>query len=161
MKMKTNITLKTFAALATAFTLATGASVLQADEKDHKHEKHDHDHDKAEAGPNGGKVIHEVEPHLEFFVTEDRKVQITALGEDGKAIPIGEQTVRITGGSRSNPTRMTLEKKGKVLVSDIAFPEGNDFPVVLQIKPAAVASCAIDSGIQIQLIGNTFPGKPP
>jgi len=147
MKKKTNLTLKSFAALAAVFTLALGAPALQADEKDHKHEEHeghDHDHDHAEAGPNGGRVLHAVEPHLEFFVTKDRKVQITALGEDGKAIPIGEQTVRITGGSRSNPTRMTLEKKGNVLLSDIAFPKGNDFPVVVQIKPAADAKTVIE-----------------
>ena len=131
MKNKTNLTLKSFAALATAFTFGLGAPALHAEEKDHKHEGHDHAHDKAQAGPNGGKVLHEVEPHLEFFVTEDRKVQITALGEDGKAMPIGEQTVRVTGGSRSNPTRMTFEKEGDVLLSDVAFPEGNDFPVVV------------------------------
>ncbi|MEC5129461.1 hypothetical protein VSU19_22055 [Verrucomicrobiales bacterium BCK34] len=144
---KSNITLKSFAALATALTFGVCSPALQADEKDHKHEEHeghDHDHEHAEAGPNGGKVLHEVEPHLEFFVTEDRKVQITALGEDGKAVPIGEQTVRITGGSRSNPTRMTLAKSGDVLISDVAFPEGNDFPVVVQIKPAADAKAVIE-----------------
>lgn len=146
---KPNITLKSFAALATALTIGIGAPALQADEKDHKHEEHeghdhDHDHDHAEAGPNGGKVLHGVEPHLEFFVTEDRKVQITALSDDGKAVPIGEQSVRIIGGSRSNPTRMALVKSGEVLVSETAFPEGNDFPVVVQIKPAADAKTVIE-----------------
>ena len=144
MKKKTDITLKSFAALATAFTFALGTPALQADEKDHKHEEHEgHDHDHVEAGPNGGRVLHAVEPHLEFFVTEDRKVQITALDEDGKAIPIGEQNVRVTGGDRSNPTRMSFEKEGDVLVSDIAFPEGNDFPVVVQIKSSADAKSAM------------------
>lgn len=142
MKKKTNLTLKSFAALATAFTFAVGAPALQADEKDHKHEDHDHDH--TEAGPNGGRVLHAVEPHLEFFVTDDRKVQIAALGEDGKAIPIAEQSVRVTGGDRSNPTRMSFAKKGDVLVSDIAFPEGNDFPVVVQIKTAPDAESAME-----------------
>ena len=144
MKKKTNITVKSFAALATAFTFALGAPVLQADEKDHKHEEHDHDHHEAIAGPNGGKVIQEVEPHLEFFVTKDRKVQITALGEDGKAMPIGEQSIRVTGGSRSNPTKMSFEKKGDVLISDSAFPEGNDFPVVIQIKPTPDAKTVME-----------------
>ena len=145
MKKKTNLTLKSFAALATAFTFAIGLPVLQAEDKDHKHEEHEgHDHHKAIAGPNGGKVIQEVEPHLEFFVTKDRKVQITALGEDGKAVPIGEQTVSVTGGDRSNPTRMSFEKKGDVLVSDISFPEGNDFPVVVQIKPSPDAKTVIE-----------------
>lgn len=43
--------------LAAAFTFAFGAPSLRAEEKDHKH---DHKHEKDEAGPNGGKVIHEV-----------------------------------------------------------------------------------------------------
>ena len=46
----------------------------------------DHDHAKKEAGPNGGKVLTTIEPHAEFFVTTDRKVQITFLNKDGKAI---------------------------------------------------------------------------
>lgn len=105
---------------------------------EHKHEDgdHDHDHDHAhiEDGPNGGRLLTSVEPHLEFFVTEDRKVQITSVDEEEKAQPIGEQTVNVIGGSRSNPTRMSFAKEGDVLLSDIAFPEGNDFPVVVQIK---------------------------
>lgn len=136
MKKNTN-TIKSFAALATAFTFALGSPALQADDKGHKHEEHEgHDHDKIISGPNGGRVLQVVEPHLEFFVTKDRKVKITALGEDGKAIPIGDQVVRITGGSRSKPTKMKLEKQGDILVSDKVLPDGNDFPVVVQIKPA-------------------------
>ena len=144
-KMKTNKTTLAASILAIAFA---GAGTLIAEEKGH--EGHDHaehaeeGHEEAKAGPNGGKVIHEVEPHLEFFVTKDRKVQITALGEDGKAIPIAEQSVKVTGGDRANPTRMTLTKVGDVLVSDVAFPEGNDFPVVVQIKTTPEAKTVME-----------------
>ena len=106
-----------------------------AEDKDHDHS----DHDKIVAGPNGGRVITEVEPHLEFFVTEDRKVKITALDDDLKPVAISGQSVTVTGGDRSNPTRMKFEKVGDVLMSDIAFPEGNDFPVVVQVKPGGDA----------------------
>ncbi len=34
---------------------------------------------------------------------------------------------------------MKLVKQGDVLVSEAAFPEGNDFPVVIQIKTTADA----------------------
>lgn len=97
-------------------------------------EKHE-DHKAHEAGPNGGRVITSLEPHLEFFVTEDRKVKITALNEELKPIAIGEQSVRLTGGSRSNPTRLSFAKDGTILMSDAALPEGNDLPIVLQISP--------------------------
>lgn len=150
--MKTTMkqSIKALAASAVAIAIA-GSGNLMAEEKGH--EGHDHaehadnghdDHEEAKAGPNGGKVIHEVEPHLEFFVTKDRKVQITALDKDGKATPLGEQSVKVTGGDRSKPTRMTFTKQGDVLISDIAFPEGNDFPVVVQIKATPDAKTVIE-----------------
>lgn len=115
------------------------------DKDDHGHKEkgghtdadHDHDHDKPVAGPNGGRVIHSVEPHLEFLVTEDRKVQITALDDDSKAIATDLDSVSLVGGERSNPVKMTFDKSGAHYVSNVAFPEGNDFPVVLQIKTSA------------------------
>ncbi len=147
MKKKIKATKTTLAASILAVAFA-GAGTLIAVEKGH--EGHDHaehaeeGHEGAKAGPNGGKVIHEVEPHLEFFVTEDRKVRITALDKDGKAVPIGEQSVSIIAGDRSNPTRMTFAKEGEVLVTDETFPEGNDFPVVIQIKVTPDAKTVIE-----------------
>ncbi|MCB1085430.1 MAG: hypothetical protein KDM63_00170, partial [Verrucomicrobiae bacterium] len=62
---------------------------------DHDHADHDHAHDgdhehsadyvaekgesgeKKQAGPNGGRVVTVVEPAVEFFVTDDRKVRLT------------------------------------------------------------------------------------
>lgn len=143
--MKTTKT--TLAASILAIAL-TGAGTLIAEEKGH--EEHDHSEhaekgqEKKKAGPNGGKIIHEVEPHLEFFVTADRKVRITALDENGKATPISRQTVSIIAGDRSSPTRMSFAKEGEHLVSDKAFPEGNDFPVVVQIKTTPDAKTVIE-----------------
>src|SRR6056297_132527 len=48
-------------------------------EKEASHEEHgdhEHAHGDIEAGPNGGRILDDVEPHLEFLVTEDRKVEI-------------------------------------------------------------------------------------
>lgn len=113
-----------------------------AEHKDHKHD--DHSHAKKVAGPNGGRVLTGVEPHLEFFLTKERKVKITAVDDDGKAVALGEQTVTVTGGSRSNPTRMKFVKDGDSLVSDKAFPEGNNLPVVVQIKAKPDAKTVIE-----------------
>jgi hypothetical protein len=124
-----------------ALTLASYALPLHADEKKHDH---GHDHDHIEAGPNGGRVLHAVEPHLEFFVTEDRKVQISALNDEGKVIPIEAQSVKITAGDRSAPTILTFAKSGDTLVSDVALPEGNDFPLVIQLKATADAKAVIE-----------------
>lgn len=117
------------AALAVAVMLV---SPLRAEEG----HGHGDEHGQAEviAGPNGGRVLTGVEPHLEFFVTGDRKVKITVVDDHGKALPLGEQSVTVIGGDRLNPTRMSFKQDGNSLVSDKAWPAGNDFPVVVQIK---------------------------
>jgi hypothetical protein len=116
-----------------------------ADHKDQGHADHEgHDHAEKISGPNGGRVLTSVEPHLEFFLTEDRKVKITAVDDEGEAIALGEQTVRVIGGSRSNPTRLSFTKDGDSLVSDKAFPEGDNLPVIVQIKAAPDAKTVIE-----------------
>lgn len=91
-------------------------------------------HEAKKAGPNGGKILTTVEPHAEFFVTAERKVQITFLDESGQAIAPTGQTVTVICGDRSNPTKLTFAKSGNSLVSEGMLPEGNDFPTVVQIK---------------------------
>lgn len=97
---------------------------------------HEGHHHHPSVGPNGGRVLIAVEPHLEFFVQEDRTVRITALDDHGKAVPIGDLVVRVTSGGRLFPTRLGFERKGDVLVSDRPLPEGDELPIVVRIEPA-------------------------
>ncbi|MEQ1853811.1 MAG: hypothetical protein ABMA01_19725 [Chthoniobacteraceae bacterium] len=120
-----SIALTLLAALALALSVPAFAA-----EKEHNHEKKD-------AGPNGGRVITAVEPHLEFLVTKDRKVEITALTKDLKAGKLSGQVIAVTGGDRSKPTKLEFKEEGGKLVSSNALPEGNDFPVSVSIKPSA------------------------
>lgn len=101
-------------------------------------EKHDHDH-AAKAGPTGGKLITEVEPHVEFFVNKDKKVEIRFIDDENKVVAPGEQVIAVTLGERSKPTKLTFTKEGDKLISDKAVPEGNDYPTVVQIKTDAKA----------------------
>jgi hypothetical protein len=91
-------------------------------------------HEKNEAGPNKGRLITSVTPHAEFLVTTERKVQITFIGEDGKAVVPADQVVTVTAGDRTAPTKLTFTKTGNVLLSDSVLPAGNNFPTVVQIK---------------------------
>ena len=146
--MKTKQYLHTLAASTIGVALL-GTSSLFAEEGHHDHGDHkehaEHkDGEKAKAGPNGGKIIHSVEPHLEFFVTEDKKIQFTAIDDHGKAIPIADQSISITGGSRANPTRLSFAKQGDVLISDKAFPEGKRLPLVIQIKATPESKTVIE-----------------
>ena len=116
-----SIALSLLAALAVALpTLAIAAD---------KHEK--------KGGPNGGRVITAVEPHLEFLVTKDRKVEISALTDDYKVAKLGGQVIAVTAGDRSKPTKLEFKEEGGKLVSSNALPEGNDYPVSVSIKPSA------------------------
>ena len=109
-----SIALKLLTALA--FTVPAFAA-----EKDHKHEK-------KVAGPNGGMVITAVEPHLEFYVNKDRKVEITALSEDLKAAKLSGQVIAVTAGDRSKPTKLEFKEDGGKLVSTNALPDATTNP---------------------------------
>ncbi|MEM9282971.1 MAG: hypothetical protein AAGA96_14180 [Verrucomicrobiota bacterium] len=76
-------------------------------------------------------------------MNEDRTVQIAVI-VDGKVKPVDGQEVTLVGGDRSNPTRMKFAPKGDVLVSDIAFPVGDDFPVIVQYKSGPDAEIATE-----------------
>jgi len=102
-----------------------------------------HAHENIESGPNGGRVLTTTEPRAEFLVTPARKVQITFLGEDGKPVPPTNEVVTVTTGDRSAPTKLTFSPANGSLLSDQSIPEGNNFPVVTQIKPTAEAKATV------------------
>jgi hypothetical protein len=103
-----------------------------------------HSDEKKEAGPNGGRILTSMEPHAEFFVTADRKVQITFVDDNGKAIAPAEQIVTVTTGERSAPVKMTFAKTETALLSEQTVPEGNNFPVVVQIKTSPDAKAIVE-----------------
>jgi hypothetical protein len=84
--------------------------------------------------PNGGRIIDSVEPHAEFVVTKDKKVEIRFLDAAGKVIAPAAQVVTVTMGDRANPTKLAFAKDGDKLVSDKVIPDGKELPVVLQIR---------------------------
>jgi hypothetical protein len=131
--------MKTTLALTIALFGLALAPALPAAEKEK-----DHDHEKREAGPNGGRVIFSVEPHFEFFVMADRKVKITFLGDDKKAIAAAGQTVSAIGGKRNKPTKMAFASEGDSLVSDKPLPGGDMIPIVLTVKASADAKAVTE-----------------
>jgi len=108
------------------------------------HAEPNHSHEKKEAGPNGGRILTSIEPRAEFFVTADRKVQITFVDDNGKAIAPAEQIVTVTTGERSAPVKMTFAKNETALLSEQTVPEGNNFPVVVQIKTSPDAKAIVE-----------------
>ena len=149
MNPRKNDTMKSisrFTALAACVGgLSLAPAVALDDDKEHKHDKeHQHEHAEKKAGPNGGRLITSVEPHVEFLVMKDRKVQITFVDEDNKKVAPGKQKLRVTAGDRKKPTKLTFEQKDGVLVSDKSLPAGDDYPVILQIKPAKLKKSVLE-----------------
>lgn len=124
-----------------ALALPAVADEKKGDKHDHKHDKkhkhddeHDHEHEEKIVGPNGGRVVTSTEPHFEFLVLDDRKLKITFLSEEGEAVAPGEAKVTAVGGERSKPTKFAFSEADGALVSDVALPEGDMVPLVLQVK---------------------------
>lgn len=117
-------------ALRACALLALAVSVAAVQAHDDKNEK------KKVAGPNGGRILAQVEPRAEFFVRPDRKVQITFLDKAGKSVAPVEQTVTVIAGERSAPQTLAFTKAGNALVSSAPLPSGDSVPTVVQIKPA-------------------------
>lgn len=107
-----------------------------ADDHSHEGDDHDHHHVAKKAGPYGGRLLTNVEPHAEFFVKPDRTVQIAFVNNDNKVLNAVQQVVKIFAGDRSAITTLNFTAKDGVLVSDVPLPDGDDFPVVVQITVA-------------------------
>ena len=115
--MKTKIT--TLAALVASLAFATAAAKIKA--------------------PNNGRIIDSVEPHAEFLISKDQKIEIRFLDDAGKVVAPAEQSVTVTMGDRSAPTKLAFARDGDKLVSDKVIPKGKNLPVVVQFKTTADA----------------------
>jgi hypothetical protein len=120
--------------MKTTHILALAAALLATSTLQAGEDGHGHSHAKKEAGPNGGRLITSIDPHAEFFVTADRKIQITFVGEGEKPVAPADQVVAVTTGERMAPVKLTFVKAGEFLLSEQTIPDGNRLPVVVQIK---------------------------
>jgi hypothetical protein len=111
-------TLKTlFVATLLAFTITT----LHADAK-------------VQTGPKGGRLLETDAPRPEFFVEKDRKISLTFYDAKSKPVAVTAQTATATAETKQGRVKLEFEKKGDILVSKTALPEGEGYTVVLQVK---------------------------
>lgn len=96
------------------------------------------------AGPNGGRILQSVTPHVEFYVNAERKVQFTFLDASNRAIAPAAQSVTVTTGSRSAPLVLKFSRQGDILVADAPLPEGRNFPAVIELKASPEAEAVIE-----------------
>ena len=92
--------------------------------------------DQIVAGPKGGRLL-ATEPHAtEFFVTADRKVEITFYDATLKAVPPGTQVVTVTAETAAGRVAIPLAPDGDALVSSQPLPAGEAYRVVVQVRAA-------------------------
>lgn len=123
-----------------ALVLACAAPVFAADGHDHA----GHSHAAKITGPNNGRILTELKPHAEFFVTAERKVRLTFVDDSGKPVAIPEGfTATLITGDRASPTTLQFAKEGEgaaaTLLSTTVLPEGTNIPAILRAKPDAGA----------------------
>ncbi|HEX7859352.1 MAG TPA: hypothetical protein VF773_03435 [Verrucomicrobiae bacterium] len=96
-------------------------------------------HSDKELGPNGGRI-------LEFSTDQSMHGEVTLtngtffvalLDKDMKSVPITDQSLTVTGGSRTSPEKPAVEKRGNLF----AFPalKGDSYLLVFQFKPNQTA----------------------
>jgi hypothetical protein len=118
--MKTNLHILTLAA-----ALCVGLStIIAAETHGHKHL----------AGPKGGRIFDQTEPHAEFVVERDRSVTINFYNEAMKPVAAAMQSVTVIADARSGKATLQFEKKGDSLVSKTKLPEGEGYNVVVQFR---------------------------
>jgi len=103
-----------------------------------------HGHEKKVGGPQGGRLLKAIDPHAEFFVTPERKVQITFLDAADKPVAPTGQSVVVTIGERAAPATLSFTRKGNSLLSDQVIPAGDDLPTVVQIKTSPDAKEVVE-----------------
>ena len=108
-------------ALITSLTLAVALNASAAETK-------------PTAGPKGGKILNEDAPRAEFFVENDHTVTLNFYGADMKPVPATTQSAVVYAEGKGGRVKIEFEKKGDVLVSKSPLPEGDGYPVMVQLK---------------------------
>ena len=132
--MKTKLLQTTLAVLALSAAPLVYAEEKKAAETEHEHTEECEAAHSDIAAPNGGRILTDIQPHAEFLVTKEGKIQITFLDEEGKTVAPAKQTITIVTGKRSSPTKLAFEKTESGFLSTSKLPEGRNLPAIVQIK---------------------------
>lgn len=96
--------------------------------------------EKTVAGPKGGRLLDTTPNRAEFFVTKERRVEVTFYDAARKPVAPGERVVTVTAEPKSGRLPVALERVAGGFVSPAALPEASEpYRVVVQIRenPAA------------------------
>ncbi len=90
--------------------------------------------EKIVAGPSGGRLLDAEPQKAEFFVTADRRVEVTFYDAALKPVAPTGQAVTVTAEPATGKTTLELEKTANGFVSKTALPAGEPYRVVVQVR---------------------------
>ena len=96
--------------------------------------------EKVVGGPKGGRLLEVGSQKTEFFVTKDRKVEVTFYDAGLKPAALGAQVVAITVEPKSGRKTLEMEKTANGFISKTKLPESSEpYRVVVQLREKADA----------------------
>lgn len=91
--------------------------------------------EKIVGGPKGGRLLDSEPQKAEFFMTKDRKAEITFYDAALKPVAPSTQVVVITAEPKSGRTAVELEKTATGFISKTALPAASEpYRVVVQVR---------------------------
>lgn len=85
-------------------------------------------------GPQGGRLLQAESIRAEFFVTAERRIEITFYSDSLEPIPVDARTVALVAELADGRTAIPLVKTAHGFVSAEAIPPGDPYRVVVQIR---------------------------
>jgi len=92
--------------------------------------------EKTAAGPRGGRMLIADPIRAEFFVTAERRVEISFYDQAGQSVSQGTATVTVTAETPDGRVTLPLVPEDAALVSTEPLPPGEPYRVVVQVRPA-------------------------
>jgi hypothetical protein len=90
-------------------------------------------------GQKGGHVLELDTQNAEFVIAKDHTVTVAFYDKAMKPAPVANQTVTATADAPSGKEKLEFEKKGDVLSSKGALPQGDGYNIVVQVRASADA----------------------
>jgi len=88
------------------------------------------------AGPKGGRLFSIPPLRAEFFVTADRKAEVTFYDAALQPVAPGAQRVSVIAEAPAQRLKLDLAKTATGFASTATLPEGEPYRIVLQIRAA-------------------------
>jgi len=120
--------------MRTVSKLLIVASMFVAASSAYTEAPHGHDHDAPIAGPKGGRLLEDTQPHAEVLVEQDRSVTVTFYDEELRPVPTAAQQVVVIAEAGGKKTTLEFEKAGAVLVSKGSLPDEHALNLVVRFK---------------------------